>query len=138
MRSKKIYIAGPMRGYPEFNFPAFASARDLLNSRGWDAISPADMDIAIGFDPKQPHLATPEFLDAALRRDIDAILESQAIYMLKGWENSVGARAEYWLARWRGIEIHFEPGAHEGDAQPMRTTLKDLIADSQQLKEVEA
>jgi len=138
MSTRSIYIAGPMRGYPEFNFPAFAAARDVLNAQGWNAISPADMDIAVGFDPKQAHLATPEFLDAALRRDIDAILRSQAIYMLRGWENSVGARAEYWLARWRGIEIHFEPGAHEGDAQPMRTTLKDLIADSQQPKEVEA
>jgi hypothetical protein len=27
--AKSIYVAGPMSGYPEFNFPAFFAAEDV-------------------------------------------------------------------------------------------------------------
>jgi hypothetical protein len=40
----KVYVAGPMTGYPGFNYGAFDEARDLLASEGWDVISPADLD----------------------------------------------------------------------------------------------
>ena len=41
----------------------------------------------------------PEFdLRAALKWDTEKICDSQAIYMLKGWEYSSGAKAEHALA----------------------------------------
>src|SRR5262245_23383467 len=48
---KKIYIAGPMRGYPSYNFPAFDEAEAALTAGGWRVLSPAAMDRAIGFNP---------------------------------------------------------------------------------------
>jgi len=42
-----IYIAGPMTGYPEFNFPAFDAARDYLE-RDWNVISPASVSTIKG------------------------------------------------------------------------------------------
>ena len=38
------YLAGPMRGYKDYNFPAFDAARDQLVKEGWRVISPADID----------------------------------------------------------------------------------------------
>ncbi len=46
-----IYIAGPMSGYPQYNFPAFDEARDELRENGWQVVSPADMDREHGLDP---------------------------------------------------------------------------------------
>jgi hypothetical protein len=44
----RVYIAGPMRGIPEFNFPAFdAAARG--RAMGLEIISPAELDRAHGF-----------------------------------------------------------------------------------------
>ena len=50
--SKRLYIAGPMRGIPQYNFPVFDAARDKAIALGWDAVSPADLDRANGFDVK--------------------------------------------------------------------------------------
>ena len=112
---KRIYIAGPMRGKPRFNFDAFFAAEDDLLVKGWEVLNPARMDIEVGFNPDTD---TPEgeFLDAAMRRDVEAILSADAIAMLPGWENSTGAKAEYHLAKWRHIPIYFYPGMkeHEG------------------------
>jgi len=101
-----IYIAGPMTGYPKFNFPAFDKARDILEP-DWNVISPADMDRDLGFDPDDG-IVTAEFLRDAMRRDIDAVMHVDALYALAGWEQSKGASAEVALAEWRGIPVHFE------------------------------
>jgi hypothetical protein len=101
-----IYIAGPMTGYPEFNFPAFDAARDYLE-RDWNVISPADMDRELGFDPAWDDV-TAEFLRDAMRRDIDAVMHVDALYALAGWEQSKGASAEVALAEWRGIPVYYE------------------------------
>jgi len=115
-KRKSIYIAGPMRGKPFFNFPAFDAAHDKLEDEGWNAISPADMDREHGFDAldMEPDSdwndlsQVPFTIDECMERDLEAIKNADAIYMLKGWQNSTGAQAEYWCARWRGKEILFE------------------------------
>jgi len=107
---KTIYIAGPMINCPLFNFPAFDVARDKLIAEGWNVISPADLDRANGFtEHTSSEFLTTRFQDEALKRDVEAILKSDAIYMLRGWKNSTGATAEYWLAKWRHIEIIEQP-----------------------------
>ena len=35
----RIYIAGPMTGYPELNFPAFHAAANSLRAQGYDAVN---------------------------------------------------------------------------------------------------
>lgn len=107
---RTIYIAGPMRGRPFFNFPAFDAARDRLKAEGWNVLSPADMDREVGFDESVDHEPSKQFLDAALDRDIEAIKKADAIYMLRGWRESTGATAEYHLARWRHLTIFEEKG----------------------------
>lgn len=114
---KTIYIAGPMRGIPRFNFPNFDATRSKLQMMGYNVISPADEDRAIGFDPWALPMDTdwtrPELLgfdmDAAMRRCFEAIMRSDAIYMLPGWESSKGATAERAIAEWRGLEVLYHP-----------------------------
>lgn len=109
---KRIYIAGGMSKLPLYNFPAFDAARDKLKAEGWEVISPADLDRERGFDPTDTSKPLPPvdkaFLDEAMRIDIEAILSCDAIYMLKGWQQSTGAKAEHALAKWKHIEVHYE------------------------------
>jgi len=95
----RVYVAGPMRGYPQSNFPMFDACRDQLIRMGWDPVSPADMDRKRdGFDPTKPgfDLAAVETFDLrrALKRDFIAIMEADGIVFLPGWEGSSGANVE--------------------------------------------
>lgn len=101
----KTYLAGPMTGLPLFNFPAFDAAAELLTQRGHDVINPAQLDRDVGFDPSQTESVSKEFLRDALRRDLSALCDADAIAMLPGWENSGGARIEWQLATHLGLDV---------------------------------
>lgn len=112
----KIYIAGPMRGKPFFNFPNFDAAALQLRSQGHEVVSPAEMDREIGFDPELlgtdydwEDLNKCEFsLSDAIDRDIAALKKCHAIYMLRGWQDSRGAKAEKALAEWIGLYVLYQ------------------------------
>ncbi len=114
-----IYIAGPMRGYPEFNFPAFFDAELIAEAAGYDSVfNPARRDTDAGFDPTglegtMEELAEHDFsLRDALGADTAWICSTAtAIYMLEGWENSSGARAERALALALGHEVIYQAGS---------------------------
>lgn len=119
---KKIYIAGPMRGYPEFNFPAFYAAAELLSFAGWTVFNPANRDnerhgkdISKGNPTGSEEVAAVQHgfsLREALRDDTQWItMEADAIYMLRGWEKSSGATAERALAIALHHEVIYEQGA---------------------------
>ncbi len=104
----KIYVAGPMTGIPYFNFPLFNSVTAQLRSQGHEVFNPAERDTerhngaditnAAG-DPAQAAKEHGFSLRDALADDTAYICkEANAIYMLPGWENSPGARAEHALA----------------------------------------
>ena len=108
-----IYIAGPMRGVPEFNFPSFYEAEEMLKKQGWNVFNPARNDVenyglnTTGLKGDMGEL--PEFnLRDALAWDMQRICESGAIYMLQGWEHSTGARAEHALAIALGLDVEYE------------------------------
>lgn len=100
----KIYLAGPMTGLPMFNFPAFDAAEEMLRSLGHDVINPAQLDRDVGFDPATT-VVSQEFLRDALRRDLSALCDADAIAMLPGWEKSGGARVEWTLATHLGLDV---------------------------------
>ena len=113
----KFYIAGPMTHYKFFNFPAFDRAKAIITQSGDEAISPADIDRANGFDgmmvsPDDPCDQWPTTMGwdtmACIQRDIDAIKTCDAIYLLDGWEKSVGANAELAVAKWMGKHIAYQ------------------------------
>lgn len=45
----KLYLAGPMRGHDNFNFPAFWDAARVLRERGHEIVSPAEIDVEEGY-----------------------------------------------------------------------------------------
>lgn len=120
------YLAGPMRGYPSLNFPAFDEAQADLSARGWHVISPAEMDRVEGFDP-DVHLPDAAFLKEARLRDADAIEQSDAVFVLPGWEKSVGATAEVWYARWAGVPVLSYPSE---DAIPHPMEEEDILEEA--------
>jgi hypothetical protein len=102
---KSAYLAGPMRNRPFFNFHAFESAMIDLEARGIKITSPHKMDKDMGFDPtkQDPYeVGIPEGfnIEECVRRDIQAILETESIIFLPGWETSIGATAERAVAAW--------------------------------------
>jgi hypothetical protein len=117
MMQPLYYLAGPMRGYEQFNFPAFAAATADLRARGVRVISPAEMALAEGFNPQRD---TPDraFIQAACERDVTAVLKADAVVLLPGWEASVGATAEAWLATWRGIPVLEYPDLNPVEIAP--------------------
>jgi len=96
-----------MRGYPQFNFPAFDSAAIFLRAYGNNVISPADMDRESGFDPSVAAISDEEY-EAALARDLEALEKCDGIYLLRGWERSNGARREVQKAIFLGLSIMLE------------------------------
>ena len=100
----RIYVAGPMRGYDHFNFPAFDAAAAHLRARGHDVRNPADHDRELGFDESKNSIEGFD-LSAAFRWDIDSVLWAEAVAVLPGWEGSHGASIETSVARAIGTPI---------------------------------
>lgn len=109
MSKIKIYIAGPMRGHKGFNFPAFYAAESRLDKQAiYDVVNPARMDEEGGFDPNKSSEVSNSFLRTVFKRDIDALLDCDAIYMLNKWDKSPGARIEHDLASLMQMGIFYE------------------------------
>ncbi len=116
MSKPTCYLAGPMTGHFEYNFPVFVRYADLLRRAGVEVISPAELDIAAGIDPrgKDPALFAKSFTEAKLRkvirRDVAAILQLRPkagdfIAVMNGWTKSRGSGAEVYVGAWAKLPI---------------------------------
>lgn len=101
----RIYLAGPMRGYDRFNFPAFDNAANKLRACGHQVASPAEHDRETGFDETADTLDDFD-LAGAFRWDINQIFDSDAVAVLPGWSRSEGARLEVGIANMIGRPVH--------------------------------
>lgn len=93
----KIYLSGPMTGYPNFNREAFYAAEELLSPR-YDVVSPARIRVN-PVDNAEPLWS--DWMRAAIREMMDA----SAVALLPGWGKSTGAQVEYTLAINLGILV---------------------------------
>jgi hypothetical protein len=148
----RVYIAGPMRGIPLYNFPAFDAAKENLINRGFDPVSPADIDRDNGFDPtKLPadhDWGSVESLGIdvreIVRRDLMALLTCEAVYLLEDWHKSIGATAEVAVAQWLRLPLlsgfpAWTPGIGHfkfiGKADPEIAPTKDVLPTEDVLEE---
>lgn len=120
------YIAGPMRGYPLWNFPAFDAAAAAIRSKGHEVVSPAELDRAAGFTEHTTELP-PNFMREAFRRDIAAIERCEGVAVLPGWQQSTGAKAEVAIAKWLGL-----PVVDAGTLEPVESS-QTILEEAQSL-----
>lgn len=91
---KRIYIAGPMTGFPELNFPSFHAAAARIREMGHDAVNPAEINPDKGMSWKD-----------CMKTDIAALVTCDAIHLLDGWEKSKGATLEAHIAERLELEV---------------------------------
>ena len=89
------YIAGPMTGMPDYNRPAFHRAAAGLRAKGHTVLDPALLPMDL--DDKAYLPICTAMIDAA-----------DAIYMLDGYKDSPGARAEKCYAVRQGKKLRYE------------------------------
>ena len=95
MNHKRVYIAGPMTGVPEYNFPAFHAAAARLRQAGWDVVNPAENFGGRTDLPRETYM----------RLDVSLMTTCVAVALLPGWHESRGALLEYLLARELGMQF---------------------------------
>jgi hypothetical protein len=93
--NKIIYISGPMTGMKNFNKKAFDDAQMLLTMQGHVVLNPAVNPMGLTY---QQYMAI----------DFAMLSVCNAIYMLTGYENSPGAKAELAYAKSCSFEVFYE------------------------------
>lgn len=103
---KQVYLAGPMRNYVKFNFPAFADATAKLRAKGYKVFSPAEHDLSKGFDPEGSDYPEGRIRHIMLDDLVWICQYADMVVVLPGWEKSKGALAEVHTAWSIGVPVH--------------------------------
>lgn len=114
VKPKKLYLAGAMSWFPDFNFPAFHAATFVLRLAGYEVFSPAENDerkYGKGFNLSR--YGNPNELERkgfsrrdALREDLMWICtHATHVYVLPNSESSSGVLAEVSTAKACGIPV---------------------------------
>ena len=82
----KIYISGKITGDSNYK-QKFKNAELFLRLAGFEVVNPADQKI------------TGKPWAWYMRKDIAQLMECEAIFLLKDWKKSKGARLEYYIAK---------------------------------------
>lgn len=91
----KVYLAGPMTGLPDLNFPAFHAEALRLRAMGNRVINPAEG-------------AYPDW-NSAMRADLALLVTCSHISYLPGWTRSKGAGVENVVAEALELEVLDKP-----------------------------
>lgn len=101
----RVYISGCMTGMPDHNRQAFNAAAERLRAKGHFVINPVELSalfgsqekIAIAFEALNhawDWKLHKQLRDAVMSADLAAVRSCDAIYLLRGWETSKGAKRE--------------------------------------------
>jgi nucleoside 2-deoxyribosyltransferase len=93
----KLYLAGPMRGLPQYNYPAFHAAAKQLRGAGFEVFDPADLTFPWDEEGSRKAMGVELAWICA---------EADAVVLLNGWEKSLGAAAEIATAAALGLPVY--------------------------------
>lgn len=90
----RLYIAGPMTGLPDLNYPAFRTAAAQLAALGHEVE-----------DPSTNTNPTPDDYHGWLRAGLAQLIRCDGVALLDGWEASGGARLEVSVGATLGLRV---------------------------------
>lgn len=90
----KLYLAGPMTGIEDLNFPKFHALTASLRELGFDIVNPAEVNAG----------TKAEWRDC-MKADIREMMTCDGVAAMRGWSNSRGASIEVNLARSLGMTV---------------------------------
>lgn len=136
----KVYLAGPMSGIPQFNFPAFFEAAACLRRHGYEVVSPAEID---NEEDKGAALRSPDGISVVrtdgvsktwgdfLSRDVKLLADTgiKGIVFLPNWQKSKGAKLEAFVGLLLGFNFwEYESGTDQyPDGDVVRVTGQSVI-----------
>lgn len=93
-----VYVAGPMTGFPEMNYPAFDAAADQIRALGYDVLNPVDTE-------QDNDTGQPQSWDWYMRRALVMLVGATGVALLPDWHLSRGAQLEKHVAEQLGMDI---------------------------------
>lgn len=93
-RANRVYVAGPMTGIEDFNFPAFNDMAAKLRALGYTVENPAEHGVVDG-------AVWADYM----AYDLTRLGLCGIIALLPGWEKSQGARLEVLIAERLGMTV---------------------------------
>lgn len=117
MKPIKLYLAGPMTGLPDSNYPAFNKAAAALRQAGYEVVNPAETTVT-------PEDSTPTW-EQWMRIGICKLMLCDAVATLYGCENSKGATLELEVAR--KLDIPSDRWEDWVDANRLVRKLEDIF-----------
>jgi hypothetical protein len=122
MSKPLIYIAGSITGIEDFK-ARFEQAKVEVAQLGYEPVSPCDVTKPF------PDTGAKEIWLACMKLDIPALLNCDGIYLLRGWENSRGARLEKLIADGLDMLVLYQAedpaAAAKADAYPANLRLAE-------------
>ncbi|MET0887683.1 MAG: DUF4406 domain-containing protein [Mycetocola sp.] len=93
-----VYVAGPMTGLPDYNYPAFNEAAAQLTAAGYSTLNPVDSE-------KHNPSGVKQTWDWYMRHALRMVTNADGIALLPGWAQSEGASLEVQVARRLGLDV---------------------------------
>ena len=98
MRKKCVYLSAPISGYDiDERLATFERVENELKKLGYKVLSPMKNGLSQD-EPTSRHM----------KRDIILLLQSDAIFLMTGWNRSAGCLTELNVATACGLDVWFE------------------------------